>query len=68
MVSVVQKPFDGPGGEIPAGTVIDTTGWRNEQRLHNTRHLRAATETEVAELRAGQAGASEPRSASSRRR
>lgn len=53
MVSVVQKAFDGPGGEIRTGTIVDSTGWKNEMRLHNCRFLRPATETEAAEFRAG---------------
>lgn len=54
MVSVVQKPFESPGGhELPTGTIVDTSTWRNEQRLHNCRFLRPATESEVIALREG---------------
>lgn len=52
MVSVVQKPFDGPGNvPLPVGTVVDSSDWRNEQRLHGSRYLRAATERESRELK-----------------
>ena len=51
MISVVQKPFDGPGNvPLPVGTVVDSSAWRNEQRLHGARYLRAATERESREI------------------
>lgn len=50
MVTVVTKVFDGPKGPLTPGTIVDSSAWRNEQRLLNTRFLRPATESEALEL------------------
>ncbi len=47
MFSTVLKAFDGPSGPLAPGTVVDSTTWRNETRLHGARYLRPATEVEV---------------------
>lgn len=47
MITVVQKPFEGEGRQLESGEVVDSSSWRNEGRLINTRHLRPATESEV---------------------
>ena len=57
MITVVAKPFSGPEGELPSGTVIDSSAWRNESRLINCRYLRPATESEAIALRAPDRGA-----------
>ena len=52
MITVVTKAFKVSGNqELPAGTVVDSTHWRNESRLINCRFLREATESEVADFK-----------------
>jgi hypothetical protein len=52
MVTVVLKQFEGFGQVQAVGTVLDTTGARNEELLIKQGTLRAASEQEAATLRA----------------
>jgi len=47
MVSIVVKAFDGPDGPLAPGTVVDSSAWRNETRLHGARYLRPASDSEL---------------------
>jgi len=40
MQTIVQKPFRAEGKDLQSGTVVDSTGWRNEDALIRTRFLR----------------------------
>lgn len=44
MFVVIIKPFDG----YVQGAVVDASGWRNRQRMLDTRIVRAATADEIA--------------------
>lgn len=50
MITVVTKAFEAHGEQIESGTVVDSSGWRNEGRLLTCRFLRPATEDEVADF------------------
>lgn len=51
MIAVVVKPFEAEGRVLAAGTIVDSSAWRNEGRLINCRWLREATESEVADFK-----------------
>jgi hypothetical protein len=50
MHTVVLKQFEAEGRKLEIGEVVDSSDWRNEQKLINTRYLRPATEEEVKAL------------------
>ena len=54
MNTVVTKTFMGPEARIyHPGEVINSTGWRLEQKLIDQRYLRLATDEDKVPLRAG---------------
>lgn len=63
MITVVQKPFDGPEGPLASGIIVDSSRWRNEGRLLNCRYLRAASESEATELEVADRTPPRPRAA-----
>jgi hypothetical protein len=52
MQYIVQKPLPGPAGDIPAGTLVDPSSWRNLDRLIQQRYLKAVGATEATERQA----------------
>ena len=43
MLHVVMRPIPGPEGDIPSGTLIDPSSWRNTTALISEKFLRPVT-------------------------
>jgi hypothetical protein len=47
MLHVVTKPLSGPEGEIPSGTLVEPTKWKNFNALVSLRHIRPITPADI---------------------
>lgn len=47
MLHVVMRPLPGPEGDIPSGTLVDPTKWRNTESLVNFNYMRPLTDADM---------------------